>query len=101
MVHKYDQVSVRVVYNTAFISQMEEKAQEEKRRFENEYERARTEAMERMKQDEERRKQEEKERVEILQQQMEELRLRELEVRTGAPLQASESPIHQLLFGIC
>uniref|UniRef100_A0A3B4ZCX7 Trichoplein keratin filament-binding protein n=1 Tax=Seriola lalandi dorsalis TaxID=1841481 RepID=A0A3B4ZCX7_SERLL len=53
--------------------------QEEKRRFENEYERTRREALERMKQAEEKRKAEERERTEELRKQMEELKLREEE----------------------
>lgn len=57
-------------------------AQEEKRRFENEYERTRKEALERIKQKEERKKAEELERAEELRKQMEELKLREEEVCT-------------------
>nr|XP_014345958.1 PREDICTED: trichoplein keratin filament-binding protein isoform X2 [Latimeria chalumnae] len=61
--------------------QQEAAEQEEKRRFENEYETARREALERMKREEERKKQEEKERAQILRQQMEELSLREVEAK--------------------
>lgn len=53
---------------------------EEKLRSENQYERARREALERLKQEEERRKQEEKKQAEFLLQQMEALQLREAEV---------------------
>lgn len=58
----------------------EEAEQEEKRCFENEYERTRKEALERMKQAKEKRKQEERDRAEELRKQMEELKLREEEV---------------------
>ncbi|XP_030074200.1 trichoplein keratin filament-binding protein isoform X1 [Microcaecilia unicolor] len=61
--------------------QQEAADQEEKKRFENEYERARREAMERIKEEDVRRKQEEKQRAEILRQQMEELKLREIEAK--------------------
>nr|XP_033811777.1 trichoplein keratin filament-binding protein [Geotrypetes seraphini]XP_033811778.1 trichoplein keratin filament-binding protein [Geotrypetes seraphini]XP_033811779.1 trichoplein keratin filament-binding protein [Geotrypetes seraphini] len=61
--------------------QQESAHQEEKKRFENEYEQARREAMERMKEKEARRKQEEKWRAEILCQQMDELNLRETEAK--------------------
>lgn len=54
--------------------------QEEKRRFENEYERTRKEALERMKQAEEKKNAEERKRAEELRKQMEELKLREEEV---------------------
>lgn len=54
--------------------------QEEERRFENEYERTRKEALERMKQAEEKRKADEQTRMEDLRKQMEELKLREEEV---------------------
>lgn len=54
--------------------------QEETRRFENEYERTRREALERIKQAEEKRKDEERRRGEELRKQMEELKLREEEV---------------------
>ncbi|KAM9392708.1 trichoplein keratin filament-binding protein isoform 2-T2 [Pholidichthys leucotaenia] len=53
--------------------------QEEKRRFEKEYERTRREALERIKQAEEKRKAEEHKRAEELRKQMEELKLREEE----------------------
>uniref|UniRef100_A0A3B5AG27 Trichoplein keratin filament-binding protein n=1 Tax=Stegastes partitus TaxID=144197 RepID=A0A3B5AG27_9TELE len=59
--------------------QISEKKQAEKKRFENEYERTRKEALERMKQAEEQRKAEERKRAEELCQQMEELKLREEE----------------------
>lgn len=66
---------------TVFSSlQAEERAQEEKRHVENEYERARQEALERIKKEEEKRKQEEKKRAEDLRKQMEELKLQEQEV---------------------
>ncbi|XP_075424866.1 trichoplein keratin filament-binding protein isoform X2 [Ascaphus truei] len=54
---------------------------EEKKRFENEYEIARREALERMKREEEKRRWAEEERVAILRQQMEELKLGELEAK--------------------
>lgn len=54
--------------------------QEEKERFENEYEITRKEALERMKQAEEKRNVEERKRAEELRKQMEELKLREEEV---------------------
>lgn len=53
---------------------------QEKLRFENEYERSRREALERMKEEEERRKEKERERFEFLRQQMEELKVRDEEV---------------------
>uniref|UniRef100_A0A8C8GHP8 Trichoplein keratin filament-binding protein n=1 Tax=Oncorhynchus tshawytscha TaxID=74940 RepID=A0A8C8GHP8_ONCTS len=55
------------------------RAQEEKRRFENEYETSRREALQRMKQAEERRRGEDRERAKELRKQMEELKLREEE----------------------
>ncbi|XP_075070499.1 trichoplein keratin filament-binding protein [Mixophyes fleayi] len=55
--------------------------EEEKKRFENQYERARQEAIENMKREEERCRQAERERSEVLRQQMEELKLRELEAQ--------------------
>ncbi|XP_068127574.1 trichoplein keratin filament-binding protein [Hyperolius riggenbachi] len=60
---------------------IKEKAEEEKekKRFENQYEIARREAIENMRREEEKRRQAEKERVEVLRLQMEELRLGELE----------------------
>lgn len=58
--------------------------QEEERNFENEYERTRKEALERIKQAEEKRKADEQKRMEDLRKQMEELKLREEEVR-GLP----------------
>ncbi|XP_029426784.1 trichoplein keratin filament-binding protein [Rhinatrema bivittatum] len=61
--------------------QQEAVDQQEKKRFENEYEIARREAMERLKGEEERRRQEEKRRADILCQQMEELKLREMEAK--------------------
>lgn len=54
---------------------------EEERHFENEYERTRKEALERMEQAEEKRKADEQRRMEDLQKQMKELKLREEEVR--------------------
>ncbi|XP_030438466.1 trichoplein keratin filament-binding protein isoform X1 [Gopherus evgoodei] len=59
--------------------QQEATEREEKRRYENEYELARREALERMKQEEEKRRLEEKKRAEVLLQQMEELKFREME----------------------
>ncbi|XP_061116186.1 trichoplein keratin filament-binding protein isoform X1 [Conger conger] len=59
--------------------EQEEAEREEKKRFENEYERTRREAMERLKQAEEKKKAEEREWGEALRQQMEELKLREEE----------------------
>lgn len=53
---------------------------EEKKRFENEYERSRKEALERIRQEEERRREEERKRAEELRKQMEELKMREEEV---------------------
>ncbi|XP_059510942.1 trichoplein keratin filament-binding protein isoform X1 [Stegostoma tigrinum] len=61
--------------------QKEEAEMEEKKRLENEYEIARRQAIERMKQEEERRRQEDLKQAEILRQQMEELRLREIEAK--------------------
>ncbi|NWQ93652.1 TCHP protein, partial [Burhinus bistriatus] len=52
---------------------------EEKKRYENEYEIARREALERMRQEEEKRRLEEKKQAEALLQQMEELKLQETE----------------------
>ncbi|NXT25503.1 TCHP protein, partial [Syrrhaptes paradoxus] len=52
---------------------------EEKKRYENEYEIARREALERMKQEEEKRRLEEKKQAEMLLQQIEELKLQETE----------------------
>lgn len=52
----------------------------EKKRFENEYESTRKEALERIKQAEEKRNAEERKRAEELRKQMEELKLREEEV---------------------
>lgn len=60
--------------------QKEEAEQEEKRRFENEYERTRKEALQRIKQAQEKRKAEEQKWAEDLRNQMEELKLREEEV---------------------
>uniref|UniRef100_A0A8C6SF36 Trichoplein keratin filament-binding protein n=1 Tax=Neogobius melanostomus TaxID=47308 RepID=A0A8C6SF36_9GOBI len=57
----------------------DKKEQEEKRRFENEYERTRKEALERIKQEEARKKAEDLKRAEELRKQMEELKLREEE----------------------
>ncbi|NXU79074.1 TCHP protein, partial [Oreotrochilus melanogaster] len=54
---------------------------EEKKRYENEYETARREALERMRQEEEKRRVEEKKQAERLLQQMEELKLQETEAR--------------------
>lgn len=54
------------------------------KRFENEYEAARREAMERMKAEEERRQLEGKLQAEALRQQMEELKQKEMEVRAAA-----------------
>ncbi|XP_032370936.1 trichoplein keratin filament-binding protein isoform X1 [Etheostoma spectabile] len=59
--------------------QQEVTKQNEKKRFENEYEITRKEALERMKQAEEKRKVEERKRAEDLRKQMEELKLREEE----------------------
>ncbi|XP_011477490.1 trichoplein keratin filament-binding protein [Oryzias latipes] len=59
--------------------QKEVTEQEEKRHFENEYERSRKEALQRMKQAEERKKEEERKTAEELRKQMEELYLREEE----------------------
>ncbi|XP_063769298.1 trichoplein keratin filament-binding protein isoform X2 [Pseudophryne corroboree] len=55
--------------------------EEENKRFENQYELARREAIENMKREDERRREAEKERAEVLRQQMEELRLREVEAQ--------------------
>ncbi|KAM9329899.1 trichoplein keratin filament-binding protein [Gastrophryne carolinensis] len=55
--------------------------EEEKLRFENQYEFARREAIENMRREEERRRQAEKEQAEFLRQQMEELKLQELEAK--------------------
>ncbi|KAM9195096.1 trichoplein keratin filament-binding protein isoform 1-T2 [Dugong dugon] len=59
--------------------QQEATEEEEKKRYENEYETARREAMERMKADKERRQLEEKLQAEVLLQQMEELKVKEME----------------------
>ncbi|XP_066465936.1 trichoplein keratin filament-binding protein [Tiliqua scincoides] len=59
--------------------QQEATEREEKIRSENKYEAARREALERMKEAAEKRKQEDKKQAEFLQQQMEELKLREVE----------------------
>ncbi|XP_077016183.1 trichoplein keratin filament-binding protein isoform X3 [Tamandua tetradactyla] len=59
--------------------QQESTNKEEKKRYENEYETARREAMERMKAEEERRQLEAKLQAEALLQQMEELKLKEIE----------------------
>ncbi|XP_043096841.1 trichoplein keratin filament-binding protein, partial [Puntigrus tetrazona] len=68
-----------VAGSTAGEKRADEKTQEEKLRFENEYERTRREALERMKEEEEKRRQEERKRAEDLRKQMEELSLREQE----------------------
>ncbi|XP_054382265.1 trichoplein keratin filament-binding protein isoform X1 [Pongo abelii] len=59
--------------------QQEATAKEENKRYENEYERAQREALERMKAEEERRQLEDKLQAEALLQQMEELKLKEVE----------------------
>ncbi|XP_058137521.1 trichoplein keratin filament-binding protein [Dasypus novemcinctus] len=59
--------------------QQEATNEEEKKRYENEYETARREAIERMKAEEERRQLEDKLQAEALLQQMEELKLKEME----------------------
>ncbi|TSR04335.1 Trichoplein keratin filament-binding protein [Bagarius yarrelli] len=61
--------------------QAEEQDAQERLRFENEYERSRKEALERMKEEEERRKKKESEKAEFLRQQMEELKIRDEESR--------------------
>ncbi|XP_039361263.1 trichoplein keratin filament-binding protein isoform X2 [Mauremys reevesii] len=65
--------------NNTKLREQEATEREEKRRYENEYELARREALERMKQEEEKRQLEEKKRAEALLQQMEELKFREME----------------------
>ncbi|KAM5192583.1 trichoplein keratin filament-binding protein [Mantella aurantiaca] len=55
--------------------------EQEKKRFENQYELARREALENMKREEERRYQTEREQAEVLRQQMEELKLKEMEAQ--------------------
>ena len=60
--------------------QQEAEEQTKKRHFENEYERTRKEALQRMKQAKEKRHEEEQKRAEELREQMEELKLREEEV---------------------
>lgn len=68
----------------------QEAAEEEKeKRFENEYETARREALERMKVEEEGRQLESKLQAEALRQQMEELKAKEMEVRPCPGRQAS------------
>ncbi|XP_063313145.1 trichoplein keratin filament-binding protein [Pelobates fuscus] len=62
-------------------NQEKTKEEEEKMMFENQFEVARREALERMKIEEERRRQTERERVEFLRQQMEELQLRDTEAK--------------------
>ncbi|XP_069353159.1 trichoplein keratin filament-binding protein [Eulemur rufifrons] len=59
--------------------QQEATEEQEKKRYENEYERARREALERMRAEEERRQLEDKLQAEALRQQMEELKLKEVE----------------------
>ncbi|XP_021268741.1 trichoplein keratin filament-binding protein [Numida meleagris] len=59
--------------------QQEATEREERKRYENEYEIARREALERIKQEEEKRRLEEKKQAEMLLQQIEELKLRETE----------------------
>ncbi|KAM4051695.1 trichoplein keratin filament-binding protein isoform 1-T1 [Anomaloglossus baeobatrachus] len=55
--------------------------EEEKKRFENQYELARRAALERLKKEEERRRQAEVKRAEVLRQQMEELKFRDVEAQ--------------------
>uniref|UniRef100_A0A8C5LM84 Trichoplein keratin filament-binding protein n=1 Tax=Leptobrachium leishanense TaxID=445787 RepID=A0A8C5LM84_9ANUR len=62
-------------------NQEKAKEEEDEKRFENQYELARREAIERMKIKEDKRRQAERERIEILRQQMEELKLREMEAK--------------------
>lgn len=72
--------SIYYKWHISLNMQQELAEQEERRHFENEYERTRKEALERMKQAEEQRKAEELKRAEELRKQMEELKLREQEV---------------------
>ncbi|XP_075686775.1 trichoplein keratin filament-binding protein [Rhinoderma darwinii] len=55
--------------------------EEEKKRFENQYELARKEALENIKKEDERRRRAEKERAKVLRQQMEELKFRDVEAQ--------------------
>lgn len=68
----------------------QEAAEEEKeKQYENEYERARREALARMKAEEERRQLEGKLQAEALRQQMEGLKVKEMEVRVSPAARAS------------
>uniref|UniRef100_F7BWG7 Trichoplein keratin filament-binding protein n=1 Tax=Xenopus tropicalis TaxID=8364 RepID=F7BWG7_XENTR len=62
-------------------NQEKEEEDVEKKRFENEYEITRREAIERMKRDKEKRQKQEEELAEVLRQQMEELKLKNLEAK--------------------
>lgn len=75
---------------------------EEKRHFENEYERTRKEALERMKQAEEKKKAEGRKRAEELHKQMKELKLREEEVfRAQEKYFYFENLLLQIYFCLC
>lgn len=80
MVHYWESLDSYCKWPISLNLQQEVAEQEEKRRFENEYERTRKEALERMKQAEEKKNEEERKRAEELRKQMEELKLREEEV---------------------
>lgn len=69
--------------------QQEADEEEKEKRYENEYERARWEALARMKAEEERRQLEGKLQAEALRQQMEELKVKEMEVRVSPAARAS------------
>lgn len=69
--------------------QLEAAEEEKEKRYENEYERARREALARMKAEEERRQLEGKLQAEALRQQMEELKVKEMEVRVSPAARAS------------
>lgn len=80
VVHNLESLDTYCKWPISLHTQQEVAEQEEKRYFENEYERTRKEALERIKQDKEKRKAEERKRAEGLCKQMEELKLREEEV---------------------
>lgn len=75
-----------------WLNKQEATEREEKKRYENKYEIARREALERMRQEEEKRRLEEKKQAEILLQQIEELKLQETEVTFS--LFSNEKEVH-------
>lgn len=80
LVHNWESFDTYCKLPISSNMQQELTEQEEKRHFENEYERTRKEALERMKQAQEKRKAEGRKRAEELRKQMEELKLKEEEV---------------------